>query len=74
MIIADLVLILVLFIILLALFLMIYFTYKAYLKVYSKDTNGIMKWLEDKEIAYNLIMVLALAMVINSFICVCIWE
>lgn len=74
MIIADLVLILVLFIILLASFLMIYFTYKAYLKVYSKDINGIMKWLEDREIAYNLIMVLALAMVINIFICVCIWK
>ena len=42
--------------------------------VYSKDINGIMKWLEDKEIAYNLILVLALAIVIDSFICVCIWE
>lgn len=56
------------------LLIMIYFTYKSYLMVFSKDTNGIMKWLENKGIEDIFIMVVVLEMITLSFICVCFWE
>lgn len=68
----NLALSLVLFIMSMTLFTMIYFSYKAYLMVFSKDTNGIAKWLlENKEIDDILIMMILLALISFGFILIC---